>query len=398
MREVQKTSPLLSILQEEALQEGFALASGFDLKFILDPQYSETYSLFEKHKQHYQEWMTKNFYGEMQYLHRGLERRLNPELVFPSAKSVFCVALSYSSQDPSPAQGPRYARYLRGQDYHEVIKEKLDRVLVRVQQREGFSGLQWKTMVDTSAVLERTLGFFSGLGWIGKNTMLIHPQIGSYFFLGETFLSLPLDQAPQLLPNYCGNCERCLQACPPRAFQQSGVLDARKCTSYRTLERRTLSTDSETPFSDPGSQGLWVAGCDVCQEVCPFNQKVSKQKTALLDSVLGEKSWVELLLETEEAYLKRVEDSALNRVRYTMAQRNLSTALENALIQKTVSENDLESLILALNSKVSERGSTQWLKCLELAQAAFSKTYSVELNGNTGHIGKAQSNAPVLFG
>ena len=167
-----------------------------------------------------------------------------------------------------PETGVRYARYLRGKDYHLEIAEKLERVMQNVA--KNHPSLQWKVCVDTSAVLERAWAAAAGLGWIGKNTMLIHPQYGSYLLLGEVLINQRVENSSSPLKDYCGNCARCLNACPTRAFTQPRVLDATRCISYWTLEKRgelALSVQDQSAVSN------WVAGCDICQEVCPFNTK-----------------------------------------------------------------------------------------------------------------------------
>lgn len=317
---------LLSALRSAALEQGFCEASGVDWSAAKD-----TYAL---HSSRYEEWIQRGFAGEMQYLIRGLDRRKNPELVFPELKSVFCVLLPYR-QSPlghtDPTQGPRYARYLDGPDYHDRISSKLSVTLERVKNLPEFSTLKWKICVDTSAVLERTWGALSGLGWIGKNTLLIHPQWGSRVFIGVAFLNQELDQAVRMLTDYCGHCARCLSACPTQAFQEPHLLDSRECISYWTLEKR--GELALTP-KQKRALGNWVAGCDVCQDVCPFNTKPEKRLQNPTfngqDSNSYFLSWQELLNEDDQAYHNRTSGSALQRVRPDMRIRNLRWAYENS--------------------------------------------------------------------
>jgi epoxyqueuosine reductase len=173
------------------------------------------------------------------------------------------------------------------------------------------------------------------LGWIGKNTLLIHPHYGSYLFLAEVLINKKTGQGPHPIPNYCGNCTRCLNACPTQAFKGSHELDATRCISYWTLEKRGELQLSE---SDKAKMGTWVAGCDICQEVCPFNLKRSKAELAGSDTLSSPvqdgatelKAWDELFSETEEDYRKRVKNSALNRVKPEEFKRNLRITYENA--------------------------------------------------------------------
>jgi epoxyqueuosine reductase len=315
---------LLSALKSEALSQGFCEASGCD--------WESAKSEYSRHASRYEEWLARGFAGEMQYLARGLDRRKNPELVFPGLKSIFCVLLPYR-QSPlghsDPSKGPRYARYLDGTDYHERIPSKLESVLEQVRAMPEHSALKWKICVDTSAVLERTWGALTGLGWIGKNTLLIHPKWGSRFFIGVAYLNLPLETPMAPIPDYCGHCTRCLEGCPTGAITEPHWLDSRQCISYWTLEKRgelDLTPDQKQ------SMGTWVAGCDICQDVCPFNHKPEKN---LPDPECGvgadfSLTWEQLEGESESRYQERVKASALSRVKPVMARRNLALARANS--------------------------------------------------------------------
>lgn len=281
---------------------------------------------------HYDEWIGSGYAGAMSYLVRGRDRRADPKLVFPPAQSILCVAMPYSSKPAGqidPAKGPRYARYLRSSDYHQDLAERLQRVMEDVASNWS-APIQWKVCVDTSAVLERAWAALAGLGWIGKNTMLIHPQHGSYLFLAEVLISEKTGRGPRPLPNYCGQCVRCLEACPTQAFSAPRVLDANQCISYLTLEKRGEFGVSEEHRK---KMGTWVAGCDLCQEVCPFNTKVSKYPMTSDDQAISLSFWRELLQEGEDQYRLRVQKSSLSRVKPAQFSRNLAQALSNALTQ-----------------------------------------------------------------
>jgi len=316
---------LLNALQSQALAQGFCEASGVD--------WEAARTEYAQHSQRYEGWVTQGFAGDMQYLVRGLDRRKNPELVFPELKSVFCVLLPYR-QSPlghlNAAVGPRYARYLDGEDYHERITSKLQRVLEGAKSRAEFSGLKWKICVDTSAVLERTWGALTGLGWIGKNTLLIHPKWGSRFFIGVAFLSEPLERGVAKVADFCGHCNQCLKDCPTGAIIEPHWLDSRNCISYWTLEKRG---ELSLTASQKSAMGSWVAGCDICQDVCPFNRKPERN---LPDPDAGKSAgfaltWSELRAESPDAYRSRVRLSALSRVKPEMAKRNLEIAFENSI-------------------------------------------------------------------
>ena len=216
------SSPSFEALEKRLKQAGFPVVGAVD--------YALAEPLYRKHALRYQSWIEKGSHGSMEYLKRGLERRLVPHLVFPSLKSVVVVARPYPAQ-PVSREGLRYARYLNGADYHETLKSDLAQVF----SDETFS---YKICVDTSAVLERSWAALTGIGWIGKNTLLIHPQYGSYLFLGVVLTDQEWGMAPRLHKDYCGPCTRCLNACPTAAFPEPGYLEARKCISYLTLEKR----------------------------------------------------------------------------------------------------------------------------------------------------------------
>lgn len=320
---------LFEKLAEKARDHGFPLSGALDIATVLDGE-------FKEHIDRYDDWLSHGRDGEMQYLRRGRDRRADPRVVFPEAQSIFCLGLPYWRQPIGGEGQPRYARYIHGKDYHERIAERLEALMKDVRDSTSeFSGLRWKVCVDTSAVLERSWAALAGLGWIGKNTTLIHPRFGSYFFIAEILLNQSVGRGPNPLPNYCGNCTRCLDACPTGAFTEAGKLDSRRCISYWTLERRgDLGLNAE----DRKKIGTWVAGCDICQEVCPFNLKPSREMieiptadqeaTALID-------WTALLEENEEEYRARIRNSALSRVKPAQFSRNLAIGFGNYLRTQT---------------------------------------------------------------
>lgn len=318
-------------LIKAAKEFGFAEAGVVDLLPLVESPDSP----FAAHRSRYDEWLSRGFAGEMGYLERGRDRRHDPRIVFPEALSVFCVLWPYRKKPAgrSPEEGVRYARYLEGKDYHDVLKNKLEEFLDRFSSRsESDLSLRWKVCVDTSAVLERTWASLCGLGWIGKNTLLIHPKHGSYHFIGVALLNRGFGAEPKRHPDYCGNCTRCLSACPTQAFVEPGWLDSRKCISYLTLEKRGSWDASPEVLTKIGN---WVAGCDICQEVCPFNQKAVKQDLHNPESedlgAIAVMHWRDLLEESEEDYRVRIRDSSLSRVKPAQFRRNLALAMRMAL-------------------------------------------------------------------
>jgi len=307
-----------------------AHGAGFPLAGALDLDRALSLDVYREDIEFYDRWIADGRHATMQYLARGRDRRADPRLVFPEAKSILCVAWPYDARPAGPAdpaEGPRYARYLRARDYHKDIAERLEAMMRGLAAEDP--GLRWKVCVDTSAVLERRWAALAGLGWIGKNTLLIHPQLGSYLFLAEVFINRETGHGPAPIPNYCGRCTRCLDGCPTRALTGPDGLDSDRCISYHTLENRGPITVSGT--------GTWIAGCDVCQEVCPFNTKASRASAGAPaspdDAAIALTRWEELLSETEQDYKARVKESSLSRVKPWMWRRNLAIALREAVGQ-----------------------------------------------------------------
>lgn len=301
--------------------------SGFQISGIVDLDLAED---FKTHSEKYKKWIDLGYQGSMEYLIRGLERRLNPKLLLPTAQSVFCVGLRYSAKPLIGKKGsPRYARYLRNSDYHDRMKTQLEvalRKFLSLLPEEQAKNFEYKICVDTSAVLERSWAFLAGLGWLGKNTLLIHPEIGSYFFIGTVLTNLKTNIAPTPLKNYCGNCRKCLDHCPTQALLEPGTLDARQCISYLTLEKRgawEISDEKKAKMKD------WVAGCDLCQEICPFNSKAAAvAQTEITDDSIA-LGLQEALSESPSDYKLRVKDTALSRIKPEDWRRNLENAYKN---------------------------------------------------------------------
>jgi len=310
--------------------------------------------------QHSPEWLARGYHGEMDYL--ADSRRSDPRAAMPGVQSVIVCLLNYQtalplsteSDDPGADDEPRgwISRYAWGDDYHEIIRQKLDALIASLhgQFRDAF---QAKCYVDTGPLNERVLAKYAGLGWLGKNTLLLHPTMGSYFFLGVilTTLELPATLPPQELPppDLCGTCRRCLDACPTQAFVEPYVMDARKCISYLTIELR--GAIAEEYRKDMGNH---VFGCDICQDVCPWNRRApisttpqfqprafpsAKQKTpegsqsAEGNSLyLPRMEW--LLNLNEEDFRKFFARSALKRTKWRGLVRNACIALGNSGITR----------------------------------------------------------------
>lgn len=245
-------------LEERIRAQAFGL--GFDLAGFATLGPADTWAAFE-------DWLAHGYAGDMHYLERGAAKRCDTRLPVPGATSAVVVALDYGGRQPP---GP-VSRYARGLDYHDVMVDRL-RELHRWIERERGRPVHGKAYVDTGPILERDLARRAGLGWFGKNTMLINPRLGSYFFLGALLLELELAPDVPFETDRCGRCTRCLEACPTQAFVAPRVLDATKCISYLTIELK-----GAIPEELRGKVGTWLYGCDVCQEVCPWNVRFARE-------------------------------------------------------------------------------------------------------------------------
>ena len=241
--------------------KAYARALGFDLVGIAPAQ-------SPPHAESFLHWLAQGYAGAMEYLQRTANLRVNPAELLPDARSAVVVGLNYAPAE-LPDTDYRIARYALGDDYHQVIRAKLETLLSAI--RAVAPETQGRACVDSAPVLERDLAWLAGLGWYGKNTCLINTHRGSYFFLGVLLLTLELEyDAPA--EGGCGTCRLCLDACPTGALTEPYTLDARKCISYLTIELR-----DSIPESYRAPMGEWLFGCDICQEVCPFNRPRAHQ-------------------------------------------------------------------------------------------------------------------------
>jgi epoxyqueuosine reductase len=214
------------------------------------------------------EWLRQGFAATMDYMERHGEARRNPSSILPQVRSVVMVGMNYKPADEdesAPGRG-KVARYARGLDYHDVLRDRLKRLLAWMQaERPDCRG---RAVVDTAPLLERDFARRAGLGWFGKNTMLLNKRLGSYFFLGALLVDIELRLDAVHTASHCGSCTRCLDACPTQAFPAPGILDSRRCISYLTIEHK-----DDIPVEWRDRLDGWLFGCDVCQEVCPWNRK-----------------------------------------------------------------------------------------------------------------------------
>lgn len=271
------------------------------------------------------EWLDTGHHGEMQWMESRREARRHPQSMLPLIKSVVMVGLNYFDETPV-SDGPRISRYAwGGSDYHQVLKERLQPAAALI--RKLRPGCRTRIVVDTAPLMERDFGRLAGLGWFGKNTMLISRRIGSWFFLGAILTDAELAPDESEERGWCGTCTRCLDACPTQAFPSPGVLDARRCISYLTIELR----ESQVPRELREGMGEWLFGCDVCQDVCPWNRFAPTAAGREFVALPGRNplDCRQLLRMTREEFAAEFAGSPLERPGYGGLRRNAAIVLGN---------------------------------------------------------------------
>ena len=292
-----------------------------------------------EHEAYLQKWLDAGYHGEMDYMQKHGTRRSRPEELIPDTIRVISVRMDYLP-DGTQAEAVLndsskgyISRYAMGRDYHKLIRKRLAQLAAKIETQ--CEGGEFRAFVDSAPVLERALAENAGLGWIGKNTMLINKRAGSWFFLGEIYTNLPLPADPVHTDKHCGSCSACLDICPTNAFVSPFKLDARRCISYLTIEHHGSIPEELRPL-----MGNRIYGCDDCQLVCPWNKFA--QFTGETDFEprhrLDNSELVELFMWTEEEFLKNTEGSAIRRIGYERWLRNLAVALGNAPSDIRISE------------------------------------------------------------
>lgn len=284
---------------------------GFDFCGIAEAAY------LEQEAPRLEAWLQQGMHGQMGYMARNFEKRLDPRKLVPGARSVVTLLYNYyPKKDLATKHQYKIAKYAYGEDYHFVIKRKLKDLLQAIQLEVG--AVEGRVFVDSAPVMERTWAQKGGLGWIGKNSLLLNREMGSYFFIAELIIDLPLLSDPPI-KDYCGSCTRCIDACPTEAITPYEV-DASKCISYFTIELRDA-----IPEEQKGKFDNWIFGCDICQDVCPWNRFARPHNESNFDPSpdlenMRELDWLEL---TEEVFAKVFRKSAVKRTKFAGLKRNI---------------------------------------------------------------------------
>ncbi len=333
-----------SVLTERI--ESLAQECGFDLFGIASAQ------PFEQERPRLESSINQGFAGGLNYLERHLENRLDPKKVLPSAKSILCLGISYYHPSP-PAPSPNekrglVARYAWGQDYHRVLKTKLAALKSHILELAG-PGTELKEFVDSGPLLEKSAAARAGLGFIGKNSLLIHPVHGSYFFLAEILTNLELEPTPPLQDG-CGSCNTCLEACPTHTLREPGQLDTRRCLSYWTVEAR-----GEIPPHIQTAMSNRVFGCDICQDICPFNRHPLPSHCPEFGPAQGPGPVLDLVkigAMDKAAFTKIFGHTSLMRAKYSGIMRNAKAVLGNlnsfpplsSILEKSITQSGLDNI------------------------------------------------------
>jgi epoxyqueuosine reductase len=302
----------MNIHEHTAIVKSEAKRLGFDYCGISKAEF------LEEEAPRLEAWLKNKMHGEMKYMENHFDMRLDPRKLVPGAKSVVSLLLNYFPSEKQDSTAPKISKYAYGEDYHHVIKRKLKELLNSLQEKIG-KEVGGRVFVDSAPVLDKAWAKKSGLGWIGKNSNLINKQSGSFYFIAELITDLELI-ADHATGDFCGTCTRCIDACPTDAIVNPYIVDGSKCISYFTIELK-----GNIPAEMKGKFENWTFGCDICQDVCPWN-RFSKPhhensflpKKELLE--MNKKEWTEI---TEEVFQQLFKNSAVKRTKYEGLKRNI---------------------------------------------------------------------------
>jgi len=264
-----------------------------------------------------EKWLNKNMHGQMQYMENHFDKRLNPTKLVEDSKSVISILLNYFPEEEQNQNSFKLSKYAYGTDYHFIIKEKLKSLLYFIQEEIG--EVHGRAFVDSAPVLDKAWAAKSGLGWIGKNSNLLTQQVGSFYFIAELIVDLELEYDSPTT-DHCGTCTACIDACPTKAIVQPYIVDGSKCISYLTIELK-----NNIPSEFKGKLDDWMFGCDVCQDVCPWNKFSKSHNEPLFNPhpellFMSKKDWEEI---TEDVFKKIFKNSAVKRTKFSGLKRNI---------------------------------------------------------------------------
>jgi epoxyqueuosine reductase len=299
---------LANKIRQKAIDEGFLLV-GFSKSQRLE---LESFRL--------ESWLKSQKNGTMEYMENHFDMRVNPELLLPGTKSIISFAYNYFPEKKQNEDTYKISKYAYGEDYHKVVKNKLFGIVEYIKELVSID-ISYKVCVDSAPILEKTWAQKSGLGWLGKNTNIIHPKSGSFFFLGEILLDLELEEDVSI-KDFCGTCNKCIESCPTEAIVKPYEVDGSKCISYFTIELKkelSISNEMKGKFND------WIFGCDICQDVCPWNRfskPHQEKKFEISDELkaMTKNDWQEL---TEEGFKILFKNSPIKRPKFEGLKRNI---------------------------------------------------------------------------
>lgn len=275
-------------------------------------------SFLEEEAPRLENWLANNYHGKMGYMANHFDKRLDPRLLVDDAKTIVSLLLNYFPEETQTTDSFKLSKYAYGEDYHFVIKDKLNELLRYIKEKIG--DVNGRVFVDSAPVMDKVWAKKSGLGWIGKNTNLIQPQTGSFFFIAELIIDLEIEPDGPM-KDYCGTCTKCIDSCPTEAIVEPYVVDGSKCISYLTIELK----DQLIPQEFSGKMDQWMFGCDVCQDVCPWNRfsKITQEKRFKPNPLLLEmktNEWKEL---SEDIFNNLFKNSAVKRTKLEGLKRNI---------------------------------------------------------------------------
>jgi epoxyqueuosine reductase len=302
-----KNSERSALIKKKAEKLGFFMCNTAKAEYMNDEA------------NHLEKWLHQNYQGEMSYMNNHFDKRVDPTLLVPGAKTVISLAYNYfSTEKQTDDKAPKLSMYAYGKDYHKVVRKKL--ILLFDWMKTEFGDVNGRVFVDSAPVLERDWARRSGMGWVGKNTMVIHPKKGSWFFLAEIITDLEFEyDAP--ISDYCGTCTRCIDSCPTDAISPSGyIVDGSKCISYLTIELK-----NNLPVEYKHKMENWMFGCDICQQVCPWNRfaEPHHEERFLPDPTMMKMTWEEWQDLSEPIFNELFEGSAVKRTKYEGLKRNI---------------------------------------------------------------------------